>query len=94
MMLKYGSFVSLRLGDENEAVRRIRDRALAEHRTDDADETVIRDRLVTFREQTASTLSYFPSDLVKEVDASRSAIQVLHELTGLICALDEMPSAR
>jgi adenylate kinase len=81
----------LKLHDEDEAVRRIRSRALKEGRTDDADEGIIRDRLVTYHRQTASTLAFYPPDLVLEIDAARPAIQVLHTLVADLCQLPCTP---
>lgn len=75
----------LKLRTDEEAVERIKQRALEEKRIDDADENVIRDRLATFRVNTEKTLSFYPSSLVREIDASQRPMQVLRDLTTAIC---------
>ncbi|MBY0587593.1 nucleoside monophosphate kinase [bacterium] len=70
----------LKLPDEEEAVQRIKRRAIKEGRLDDADESVIRDRLATFHRQTADALSYYDDSLITEINAADSPIAVLAEL--------------
>lgn len=70
----------LKLHDEDEAVERIRRRALKEGRTDDADESVIRGRFETFHQQTADTLRFYDESLITEINASECAVHVLSEL--------------
>lgn len=71
----------LKLQDDEDAIERIKHRALQEGRPDDADDKVIRDRLATFYRQTADTLRYYDESLVVEINASESAIHVLGDLT-------------
>lgn len=75
----------LKLNDEEEAVQRIRARALKENRSDDADERVIRGRLATFHRQTADTLRYYDPTLIDEIDAARRPMQVLCDMVQRIC---------
>lgn len=70
----------LKVADEEEAIERIRQRALKEGRTDDADESVIRGRFATFHRQTADTLRFYDESLVVEINASESPIQVLADM--------------
>lgn len=75
----------LKLRDDEEAVHRIKVRALKENRIDDANEDVIRRRLQTFYQETASTLSFYDQGIIDEIDASRCAMHVLYELSGRVC---------
>jgi adenylate kinase len=70
----------LKLPDEEEAVQRIKCRAIKDGRLDDADESVIRDRMAIFHLQTADALSFYDESLVTEVNAADSPIAVLAEL--------------
>jgi adenylate kinase len=70
---------------EDEAVQRIRQRALRENRVDDADEAVIRQRLATFRRETEQTLTFYNPSLVVPIDASQSPIYVLREIAEAFC---------
>lgn len=83
---------SLELGDDEEAVDRIKLRATKEGRIDDAREEVIRGRLETFRRQTAETLSYYDTSLVVRVNASQPALKVLSDMAGHLCDLIESPA--
>jgi adenylate kinase len=67
----------LKIVDTAMAMERLKSRALRENRLDDMSDEVIRRRLHTYYEETFQTLSYYPADLVYEVDASRRAIDVL-----------------
>lgn len=75
----------MKLRTDEEAVDRIRGRALQQNRIDDANEDVIRDRLRVFREQTASTLEFYDPSLVVEIDASQPPMFVLRDLVQQIC---------
>lgn len=77
----------LKLADEEEAIERIRQRALKEGRVDDADDSVIRSRFESFRRQTSDTLRYYDDSLVTEVNASESPIHVLAEMAREIAAV-------
>lgn len=79
----------LKLPDIEEAVDRIRRRALRDGRNDDADEQVIRGRMDTFFRQTADTLRYYDESLVTEINAGESAIQVLAELARDVSIVSE-----
>lgn len=72
----------LKLRDPEEAVKRIRDRALKEGRKDDASDRVIRDRLQTFFRETTETLEYYNPEVVRDIDASRRPMAVLADLAA------------
>lgn len=79
------SIFYLKLTSDEEAVQRIKSRALKEKRLDDVNESVIRDRLETFRRQTAETLRFYDPNLIVEVNASQEPMHVLSDLSRLIC---------
>lgn len=78
---------NLNLRDEEEAVNRIRTRALKDKRNDDADEGVIRGRLATFQRETAKTLSFYPPTMVQEIDAAQRPIEVLADLANALSVI-------
>lgn len=83
---------SLELGDDEEAVQRIKLRATKEGRVDDAREEVIRGRLATFHQQTSETLSYYDPSLILRINASQLPLKVLADMAGHICELLESPA--
>jgi adenylate kinase len=70
---------------------RLKSRALLENRLDDMNEEVIRRRLQTYREETFQTLSFYPPELVYDIDAGQSPIEVLRDIT---IRLSELQSTR
>ena len=74
--------IYLRCHDPEVLVKRIKGRALREHRFDDDDEHVIRRRLEEYAAQTAPTLSYYPPDRIQEIDAINTPVGVLSEITN------------
>ena len=76
--------IYLRCHDPEVLVKRIKGRALREHRFDDDDEHVIRRRLEEYEAQTAPTLSYYPPDRIQEIDATNTPVGVLSEITGAL----------
>lgn len=61
-------------------VQRLRQRALIEGRSDDADEAVIRHRFEVYRRETAPILSYYPKDLIREIDPMGTPAEVLKRI--------------
>ena len=66
-----------------ELVRRLRKRALKDNRFDDANETVIQDRLQAYEEETKPVLSYFEG-IVTTIDATQAPVKVLYDLLSAI----------
>lgn len=79
--------------NEDEAIDRIRRRALKENRSDDADEAVIRRRLETFTRDTTETLRFYDASVVHEIDASQPPMAVLRDLSRDLCELLVMRSS-
>ena len=63
----------LKIVDTVLATERLRARALRENRLDDMSDEVIHRRLQTYYDETFKTLSFFPSELIFDVDAGRRA---------------------
>lgn len=71
--------------DEDEAMRRIQGRAVAEGRTDDAREEVIRKRMGIYREKTSPVAdAYAERGLLQDVDASGDMDEVFDRLLQAI----------
>ena len=61
-------------------VQRLRQRALIEGRSDDADESIIRSRIEVYRRDTAPILNYYSKDLIHEIDPMGSPAEVLKRI--------------
>jgi adenylate kinase len=77
----------LKIDDMAMAMDRLRSRALRENRLDDMSEEVILRRLDTYYEETFKTLSFYPTDLIYDVDAGRCTIDVLCSIVGRLAAI-------
>lgn len=66
--------------EPNKMIERLRRRALKESRFDDANDAVIRKRMLTFERDTRPVLDYYPQDLVVRIDAMKSQIEVLTDI--------------
>jgi adenylate kinase len=78
----------LKIDQTPKVVERLKARALSENRLDDMSEEVIRRRLQTYHDETFQTLSFYPRELVFEVDASRRAIDVLCDVANRLAAIN------
>jgi adenylate kinase len=72
----------LKISDTHQAMDRLRTRALSENRLDDMSDEVIRRRLQTYYDETFKTLSFYRSDLICDIDASRRAVDVLRDIVN------------
>lgn len=83
-------------GSDREAmVRRLKQRALQEGRTDDADEAVIRHRFEVYRRDTEPMLRYYPDNLIAHIDALPTPLEVLRDIADhLIPALKRQTAAK
>jgi adenylate kinase len=79
----------LKITDTVKAMERLRARALSENRLDDMSDEVIRRRLQTYYDETFKTLSFFPSELIVDVDAGRRAIDVLCDIVNRLAAIEK-----
>ena len=77
----------LKITDTKQAMDRLRARALSENRLDDMSDEVIHRRLQTYYDETFKTLSFYRSDLICDVDASRRAVDVLRDIVNRLTAI-------
>ncbi|HUG93183.1 MAG TPA: nucleoside monophosphate kinase [Planctomycetaceae bacterium] len=84
--------VHLAASDEELMIRRIRGRALAENRPDDADEAVIRRRFEVYHAETEPVLRYYPPEQVATVDALGTPVEVLRRLLDVIIPVQKQLS--
>jgi len=74
--------------DRTELARRLRKRALKDNRFDDANESVIQNRFVTYEEETKPILEHYAGDRVLDIDASQAPAKVLYDILSGIMQLD------
>lgn len=72
--------IYLNARNDEPILQRLRQRALVEGRSDDADESVIRRRFEVYRQQTAPILNYYPSSLIREIDPMGTPAEVLKRI--------------
>src|SRR5512135_1580564 len=70
----------LKINDLVKATERLKARALRENRLDDMNEEVIHRRLNLYYEETFKTLSYYQPELVYDIDAGQSPLDVLRDI--------------
>ena len=68
--------------DRDKLVARLKKRALRDNRLDDANEDVIRSRLVTYDSESKPMLAHYSSVKRHDIDASMTPLQVLHVILG------------
>ena len=81
--------IHLQCADKDKMVERLRRRALKENRFDDANDEVIRERLVVYETETKPVLDYYPEEVIVRVDATMSQIRVLHSIIDVLVPLKE-----
>ncbi|CAG0948434.1 adenylate kinase [Phycisphaerales bacterium] len=75
--------------NKEEMIQRLRRRALKENRIDDAKEDVIRKRWEVYEKETFPVLDYFPSNKVREVNATGSPARVLQHILECVVPIQE-----
>jgi len=70
--------------DREALVKRLQRRALKDNRLDDANEEVIRDRLITYENLSRPLLEYYGANLTHTIDATQSPVKVLGEIINAI----------
>jgi len=76
----------LHCANRESLVERLKKRALKDNRLDDANEDVIRKRLETYEEETKPVLEFYGPDLVRDIDATLTPVEVLHKILNVITA--------
>ncbi len=84
----------LRIKDTKLAMERLKVRALRENRLDDMNEEVIRRRLNTYYEETYKTLSFYPAEIVYDIDAGQCMIDVLRDIVNRLSEVKGVTSSR
>ncbi len=79
--------IHLSCPDRDALIERMKARALALGREDDAKEEVIRNRFAVYTEETKPILDHFGANKITTIDAQRHPIQVLKEISETITAL-------
>ena len=69
-------------------VERLQKRALRDNRLDDANLTVIRNRLETYERETKPVLDFYGKDLVHTLDSTQTPVNVLRDILRHIAALE------
>lgn len=75
--------------DMDRFVDRLRKRALKENRPDDADEKVIRNRMLVYERETQPVLDFYPADKVARIEADQPIIRVLSDVLKVLVPLKE-----
>ena len=73
--------LSLDCGDRDLLVKRLSGRALMDHRVDDANEEIIRNRFEVYDQQTESTLARYPRKVIQTVDVAQAPQQILLDIS-------------
>ena len=84
--------VHLASPDNEQMIHRLRQRALIEGRSDDANESVIRERFDVYQRETAPVLGFYPREIIHEIDPMGTPAEVLKRI--LACLIPVMLSAR
>jgi adenylate kinase len=79
----------LKIDDEARAIERLKGRALRENRLDDMNEGVIRRRLASYFDETFKTLSFYPPEVVFDVDAGQSPLDVHCDIANRLAVLQK-----
>jgi len=75
--------------DKEQMIKRLRRRALKENRIDDAKEAVIRRRWSVYEQETYPVLKYYPTAIIREVDATGSPARVLEHILDHVVPVQE-----
>lgn len=73
--------------DENIVIDRIRRRARAQNRTDDASDEVIRHRMGVYRQETESCITAFPGTILTRIQANQSVFDVHLDIMGALAKM-------
>jgi adenylate kinase len=83
----------LHISDTAKAIERLKARALRENRLDDMNEEVINRRLKTYYDETFKTLSFYPKDVVYDIDAGQPPLDVLRDIINRLSELQHTRKA-
>ena len=80
--------LNLTCSDFDKLVERLQRRALRENRLDDANLSVIRNRLETYEKETRPVIDFYGPNLVHTIDSTQSPVNVLRDILRRIATLD------
>lgn len=72
--------------DRSKLVERLKRRALKDNRLDDANEEVIRRRLITYENESKPLLKFYGEKLTHQIDATQPPVKVLSEILSVVVA--------
>lgn len=78
----------LSLKDRGELARRLRKRALKDNRLDDANESVIAQRLELYEAETRPMLQHYDSQIITQLDASKHPAEVMRDILDTVVSLE------
>ncbi|WDE98360.1 nucleoside monophosphate kinase [Lentisphaera profundi] len=85
--------ISLKITNDEEIFERLAKRAKIEKRADDADKSIVMNRLAQYREKTQVVLDHYDDAIIAEFDAQKSPLEVLRNvLDGTLDVLNQSPS--
>ena len=79
---------NLTCSDISKMVERLQRRALRENRLDDANLTVIQNRLKTYESETKPVLDFYGPKLVHTIDSTQTPVNVLRDILRIIAQVD------
>jgi len=83
-VLKVERVFHLVIRDEKELYTRLRKRALKENRFDDANDSVIRNRLEVYAQESVPVLEYYGPSRVIDIDAMQPPYKVVHDVLAVL----------
>ncbi len=81
--------LNLVCSNEEKIVQRLRDRALKQNRSDDADENVIRHRFEVYHAETAPVLAHYAKNIVADIDAMPLPAEVLRNVLDALIPMQK-----
>lgn len=72
--------INLEIKDEQEIVNRILGRAAEQGRKDDADESIIRNRISEYKNKTAAVLDKYSDDIIANINGQQSPLRVFADV--------------
>ena len=85
--------ISLKVTNDEEIVERLAKRAKIEKRSDDADKSIVLNRLAQYREKTQVVLDHYDDAIIAEFDAQLTPLEVFRNvLDGTLDVLNQSPA--
>jgi adenylate kinase len=79
--------------DREKVVARLKKRALKDNRLDDANEEVIRRRLLAYETESKPLLDHYGDSLITHIDATQPPVKVLRDILDLVVREDSASAA-